>query len=269
MSHPLSIALALLITFAAVGDATAARRVNFSPAEYFCSLAKSFLDAYGARSGRIPKKVARKPRATSAPAVAKAEPAPETPPATVAAITEFAPQPQLPPEAEEITALPIPARCSARSDRRRRRLRPQRLSFRSRSRARSDRHRPRTLPRRPPLLPSSPPPPRMPTSTIRDRQKIFEMREAYRQLAKAEALRQGIPFPLVDAVMNLESGYDASAHGAAGEIGLMQVMPETAAVLGFQGTDVDLQSPPSTSPSAPRISPVPGAWPRRISAPPS
>ena len=41
MSHPLSIALALLITFAAVGDASAARRVNFSPAKFFCGLAKS------------------------------------------------------------------------------------------------------------------------------------------------------------------------------------------------------------------------------------
>ena len=83
----------------------------------------------------------------------------------------------------------------------------------------------------------------VPNSAIPDRQKIFERRESYRELAKAEALRQGVPFPLVDAVMKVESGYDPSALGAAGEIGLMQLIPETAGLLGFQGTAVELAEP--------------------------
>jgi hypothetical protein len=78
---------------------------------------------------------------------------------------------------------------------------------------------------------------------MRDRQQSFERRKAYRKLAEAEALRRGVPFPLVDAVMKVESGYDPGALGAAGEIGLMQVMPETARLLGFHGTAVKLQEP--------------------------
>ena len=99
MSRPLSIALALLIAFATVGDASAARRFNFSPAKFFCDLAKSFCQTQRKRTHA--KKVARKPRATSARAVAKAEPAPTTAPSAVVAITSLAPQPRSPPEAEQ------------------------------------------------------------------------------------------------------------------------------------------------------------------------
>lgn len=38
----------------------------------------------------------------------------------------------------------------------------------------------------------------------------------------------GLPISLVDAVITMESGYNPSARGAAGEIGLMQVKPATA-----------------------------------------
>jgi soluble lytic murein transglycosylase-like protein len=38
----------------------------------------------------------------------------------------------------------------------------------------------------------------------------------------------GLPFTLVDAVITMESGYNASARGRHGEIGLMQVKPATA-----------------------------------------
>lgn len=41
----------------------------------------------------------------------------------------------------------------------------------------------------------------------------------------------------------IESGYDPSARGGAGEIGLMQVMPGTAAMLGLVGTDAELAVP--------------------------
>ena len=38
----------------------------------------------------------------------------------------------------------------------------------------------------------------------------------------------GLPIRLVDAVITMESGYNASARGQAGEVGLMQVKPATA-----------------------------------------
>ena len=55
----------------------------------------------------------------------------------------------------------------------------------------------------------------------------------YRLLAAAEARRAGVPQQIVDAVMRVESDYDPLASGDAGEVGLMQILPGTAAMLGF------------------------------------
>ncbi len=52
-------------------------------------------------------------------------------------------------------------------------------------------------------------------------------RVAYLKIA-AEVKPAGLPLELVDAVMKRESGYNAKARGAAGEIGLMQIKPATA-----------------------------------------
>jgi hypothetical protein len=60
-------------------------------------------------------------------------------------------------------------------------------------------------------------------------------RALYQSLGKAEALRNKIPFAIVDAVMRVESGYDPGARGDVGEIGLMQVLPSTASMMGFKG----------------------------------
>lgn len=68
-------------------------------------------------------------------------------------------------------------------------------------------------------------------------------REAYRAIARREAARLGLPFEMADAVMRVESAYRADARGAAGEIGLMQVMPPTARMLGFAGTLEELADP--------------------------
>ena len=43
--------------------------------------------------------------------------------------------------------------------------------------------------------------------------------------------------------MRVESGYNAGAIGSVGEIGLMQVRPGTAAMLGFHGDAADLAKP--------------------------
>jgi soluble lytic murein transglycosylase-like protein len=55
-----------------------------------------------------------------------------------------------------------------------------------------------------------------------------------------QAREQAVPAELVDAVALVESAYDPSRIGDAGEIGIMQVMPSTAAMLGFQGSEAQL-----------------------------
>lgn len=67
--------------------------------------------------------------------------------------------------------------------------------------------------------------------------------EIYRSIAAREAVARGLPAPIADAVMKIESAYRRDARGAAGEIGLMQVMPPTARLLGFSGDDIALAEP--------------------------
>jgi hypothetical protein len=63
------------------------------------------------------------------------------------------------------------------------------------------------------------------------------------ELIRQEAGRTGLDPRLVDAVIKVESNYRPDAIGAAGEIGLMQVRPSTARLLGFGGTDRELAQP--------------------------
>ena len=57
---------------------------------------------------------------------------------------------------------------------------------------------------------------------------------------QAEAEKLGVPSDLATAVGFVETGFDPSRIGAAGEVGLMQVMPTTATGMGFQGANADL-----------------------------
>jgi len=57
------------------------------------------------------------------------------------------------------------------------------------------------------------------------------------------AAANGVPPALVDAVVGIESRYDPTAVGSIGEIGLMQVRPKTAALLGFEGSPAELAEP--------------------------
>ena len=59
-------------------------------------------------------------------------------------------------------------------------------------------------------------------------------------LVQAEAQRLGVPPDLADAVATIETGYTENATGSSGEIGLMQVMPSTAWMLGFRGSSTGL-----------------------------
>jgi soluble lytic murein transglycosylase-like protein len=68
-------------------------------------------------------------------------------------------------------------------------------------------------------------------------------RRLYRDLVKQAAEQAGIPVEIVDAVIRTESGYNPNVTGAVGEIGLMQVRPSTARMLGFSGTENELREP--------------------------
>lgn len=68
-------------------------------------------------------------------------------------------------------------------------------------------------------------------------------RNDYRAIVEREASAVGLPPALVDAVMAVESRYNPAVIGMDGEIGLMQVMPSTARMLGFSGTVEQLAIP--------------------------
>jgi soluble lytic murein transglycosylase-like protein len=68
-------------------------------------------------------------------------------------------------------------------------------------------------------------------------------RARYLPLLTAEANARGLPPEVADAVARVESSYNSAAIGADGERGMMQVMPPTAAMLGFRGSLQELAEP--------------------------
>ena len=68
-------------------------------------------------------------------------------------------------------------------------------------------------------------------------------RNEYRAIIEREAVAEGLPPAVLDAVMAVESRYNPAVVGMDGEIGLMQVMPSTARMLGFSGTLQELALP--------------------------
>jgi len=65
----------------------------------------------------------------------------------------------------------------------------------------------------------------------------------YLDLLRAEAVKTSLPPDIADAVAYIESGFSPDAIGDVGEVGLMQVRPGTAAMLGFKGSDGELALP--------------------------
>jgi soluble lytic murein transglycosylase-like protein len=65
----------------------------------------------------------------------------------------------------------------------------------------------------------------------------------YRILIQKEAAGTGLAPEIAEAVMAVESGYNPNAIGGVGEIGLMQLLPSTARMLGFVGSNADLAAP--------------------------
>ena len=73
--------------------------------------------------------------------------------------------------------------------------------------------------------------------------QALDARSSFRALIEKEARREGLAPEIAEAVMAVESGYNPAAIGGVGEIGLMQILPSTARMLGFGGSDADLAIP--------------------------
>src|SRR5215218_441126 len=68
-------------------------------------------------------------------------------------------------------------------------------------------------------------------------------RSSYLALITSEAEQRGLPAALADAIAQVESRYDPKAVGSLGEVGLMQIRPRTAALLGYKGEAAGLAEP--------------------------
>lgn len=81
------------------------------------------------------------------------------------------------------------------------------------------------------------------TAPLPDAPNSVKNRRLYLERLTREAEAQKLPPAVADAVAFVESGYDSNARGSAGEIGLMQILPSTAAMLGHSGSPLDLLQP--------------------------
>ncbi len=68
-------------------------------------------------------------------------------------------------------------------------------------------------------------------------------RTMIRKIIERETAKTNLPADVAEAVVFVESGYNSAVIGNDGEIGLMQVRPETAAMLGFKGSEAELAEP--------------------------
>ncbi|WP_245286397.1 transglycosylase SLT domain-containing protein [Bradyrhizobium sp. ARR65] len=97
-----------------------------------------------------------------------------------------------------------------------------------------------------PTVPSPEPPKdvlRSAVAVVTPTPSAADARSHYRSLIEKEAAQNGLAPEIAEAVMAVESGYNPGAVGGAGEIGLMQILPSTARMLGFSGTLADLAVP--------------------------
>lgn len=65
-------------------------------------------------------------------------------------------------------------------------------------------------------------------------------RAAIRAIIEKEIKGTNLPADIAEAVVFVESGYNPAVIGSVGEVGVMQVRPETAKMLGFRGDDAEL-----------------------------
>ena len=58
----------------------------------------------------------------------------------------------------------------------------------------------------------------------------------YKRQIQTYAKTYGVPVDLAHAVVRVESNFNPKARGSAGEIGLMQIKPATARMMGYSGS---------------------------------
>lgn len=73
--------------------------------------------------------------------------------------------------------------------------------------------------------------------------KSSSKRSPYDAIIAKHASNHGIPLALAHAVVRVESNYRANARGRAGEVGLMQIKPATARMMGYTGSVKGLYDP--------------------------
>lgn len=73
--------------------------------------------------------------------------------------------------------------------------------------------------------------------------KRISGRSAYDAIIARHAKQHGVPVALAHAVVRVESNYRANARGSAGEVGLMQIKPATARMMGYSGNTKGLYDP--------------------------
>jgi soluble lytic murein transglycosylase-like protein len=66
---------------------------------------------------------------------------------------------------------------------------------------------------------------------------------AYGEIISRYASAYGVPVQLAHAVIRIESNYRPNIRGSAGEIGLMQIKPSTARMMGYSGGTSGLYNP--------------------------
>ena len=98
-------------------------------------------------------------------------------------------------------------------------------------------------PPRPGSFPDLPAPPDTPLAASAVDATLPSGRKLYLPMIAAEAKARGLPPEVADAVARIESAYNPAAIGGDGERGMMQVMPPTAAMLGFKGSKEELAEP--------------------------
>ncbi|MDQ0561381.1 soluble lytic murein transglycosylase-like protein [Rhizobium mesoamericanum] len=86
----------------------------------------------------------------------------------------------------------------------------------------------------------------VPLKTV-DRTSGYEMPDfstnIYSALIVKYANEYHVPVELANAVVRVESNFNPNARGSAGEIGLMQIKPATARMMGYSGTAKGLFDP--------------------------
>ncbi|QRM56972.1 lytic transglycosylase domain-containing protein [Sinorhizobium sp. BG8] len=65
----------------------------------------------------------------------------------------------------------------------------------------------------------------------------------YTDLIHTYARQYGVPVELAHAVVRVESNFNPNARGTSGEIGLMQIKPATARMMGYSGSAKGLYDP--------------------------